>query len=677
MNPKPNERVATSIHKFRAFISYSHAADHRLAPALQAGLQRFAKPWYRLRAMRVFRDKTGLAVTPDLWGTIQNGLTNSEYFLLLASPQSAQSKWVEQEVDWWLRNRSTSQLLIVWTDGELAWSSAAADFDWGITNALTNKLKNAFAREPLFLDLRWGKSDTDLSLRHPKFADAIASLSATLQGKSVDELLWEDKKAMRLLRFASFAFVALAIAALGALMVAKHAQDLAKALSNKQETEEASQANQEFSRSLAATARNQQPSDPELGILLASEAAQVAPTNEARSALRQSLASMLKPLLIVRGHREQECYATFSPDGNKVLTWGDETAQIHDAATGKVQVELRGHTNEILEAFFSNDGARVYTVSEDDSVRLWDAMTGRSLLEIRHAGVSAALTSPDGTRLVTLAAGEKALLWETATGTKLTELDYSENSFLADQVRDASFSPDGSRLAKCTTLDPVIYETKSGKLLFALEGHTKPVRSIRFSPDGNWLITSSEDGTARRWRAGDGKPDNIFKQDAALFDAQFSPDGKWVAARDADTIIHLWEADTGKKVSDIEIRPKPAEPVVYTFSPNGECLLSASFDTATAQLWETRTGARVAQLTGEKGEIRTLHFSPNGKQIIVGSIFAPARIYSTDISGSLGDLLALARRRVTRELTAAERQQYLVRPRADQKSAPTPAKNSD
>ena len=96
------------VRKYRGFISYSHAADERLAPALQSGLHRFAKPWYRLRAMRVFRDKTGLAVTPELWGSIQKALEDADYFILLASPQAAQSKWVEQEVDWWLRNRSAT-----------------------------------------------------------------------------------------------------------------------------------------------------------------------------------------------------------------------------------------------------------------------------------------------------------------------------------------------------------------------------------------------------------------------------------------------------------------------------------------------------------------------------------------------------------------------------------------
>jgi len=56
--------------KYAAFISYSHAADGKLAPALQQSLQRFAKPWNRMRALRVFRDETSLSINPALWPTI-------------------------------------------------------------------------------------------------------------------------------------------------------------------------------------------------------------------------------------------------------------------------------------------------------------------------------------------------------------------------------------------------------------------------------------------------------------------------------------------------------------------------------------------------------------------------------------------------------------------------------
>ena len=79
---------------YDGFISYSHAADGRLAPGLQSALQRFATPWYRRRALRVFRDQTGLSANPHLWGSIETALAESRCFVLMASPEAARSEWV-------------------------------------------------------------------------------------------------------------------------------------------------------------------------------------------------------------------------------------------------------------------------------------------------------------------------------------------------------------------------------------------------------------------------------------------------------------------------------------------------------------------------------------------------------------------------------------------------------
>src|SRR5215213_8551407 len=121
---------------YDAFISYSHAADGKLAPALQDALQRFAKPWYRRRALHLFRDQTSLSATPGLWPAIETALQSSRYFLLLASPRAAQSRWVQQEVQWWLEHQSSETLLIGLTDGQIKRGEGATDFDWEQTDAL-------------------------------------------------------------------------------------------------------------------------------------------------------------------------------------------------------------------------------------------------------------------------------------------------------------------------------------------------------------------------------------------------------------------------------------------------------------------------------------------------------------------------------------------------------------
>jgi hypothetical protein len=104
---------------FEAFISYSHAVDGRLAAALQGGLHRFARPLFKLRAIRVFRDETTLAMTPQLWPEIEKALRRSRFFILMADPLSAQSEWVQKEAACWVAMKRTDTILIVWTGGDL------------------------------------------------------------------------------------------------------------------------------------------------------------------------------------------------------------------------------------------------------------------------------------------------------------------------------------------------------------------------------------------------------------------------------------------------------------------------------------------------------------------------------------------------------------------------------
>src|SRR5689334_8968308 len=106
---------------YDAFISYSHQHDAVLAPALQTDLERFAKPWYRMRALRIFRDTANLAANPALWASVEDGLRSSQWFILLASADAAKSEWVNREVRWWVAHRSPDRLLVVGTGSGLKW----------------------------------------------------------------------------------------------------------------------------------------------------------------------------------------------------------------------------------------------------------------------------------------------------------------------------------------------------------------------------------------------------------------------------------------------------------------------------------------------------------------------------------------------------------------------------
>ncbi len=222
----------SSPHTYKAFISYSHAADGKLAPALQAGLHGFAKPWYKLRAMRVFRDETGLPTSPELWASIESALSQSEYFLFLASPEAAASHWVRKEFQHWMQHRPNGRMLIVLTDGELVWDRDSGDFDWTRTKSIPQGIEHGFRDEPLYLDLRWARNQDHLSLRNLSFRSAIADLASTLLQRPKDELIGEDvrrhRQTRRIVRSAVAALLVLTASSVVAATLAIRNQRIAE-----------------------------------------------------------------------------------------------------------------------------------------------------------------------------------------------------------------------------------------------------------------------------------------------------------------------------------------------------------------------------------------------------------------------------------------------------------------
>src|SRR5215471_8831810 len=199
---------------YDAFISYSHAKDKPIAAALQSVVQKLGKPWYRRRALRVFRDDTSLSATPHLWPSIEQALSQSRFLILLASPEAATSRWVGQEIAYWLDHNSADTVLIALSDGELDWGEAISDFRWSETTPLPSALKNRFAHEPQWIDLRPYR---DRSIpRGMEFMGLGADFAAAIHGIPKEDLLSEEVRQQR--RFRTLAGTAATL--LVALLVA-------------------------------------------------------------------------------------------------------------------------------------------------------------------------------------------------------------------------------------------------------------------------------------------------------------------------------------------------------------------------------------------------------------------------------------------------------------------------
>lgn len=204
--------------RYKGFISYKHGADDALATSLEKALEKFAKPVFKRRALEIFRDSNDLSAAADLGEKIRTGLQESEYFICLASPTYAGSKWCCREAEFWRDHKSVDNFLIVLTEGEIKWDEAANDFDWSATTALPRELSGYFKGEPFYIDFRKAGPPETLNLDNAEFKNRLVLLAATLHQKPVGDLVSEAAvQHRRLIRIRNATIAVLSILLLAAI----------------------------------------------------------------------------------------------------------------------------------------------------------------------------------------------------------------------------------------------------------------------------------------------------------------------------------------------------------------------------------------------------------------------------------------------------------------------------
>ena len=316
------------------------------------------------------------------------------------------------------------------------------------------------------------------------------------------------------------------------------------------------------------------------------------------------------------GHAGGVRTVAFSPDGKWALSGSeDQTLRLWEAATGREVRTFVGHTEAITFAVFSPDGRQILSSSYDRTLKLWEAATGREIRTFRgHGeGVWDAAFSPDGKWALSGSADQTMKLWNLATGDEVRTFTGHQQA-----VTDVDFSPDGT-LAVSGSVDQTIklWKVGTGEEVRTFKGHAQGITVVAFSPDGARLISSSEDRTLRLWDVKTGLALRTFSGHVqAVLSVAFSPDGKQVLSAGQDQTLKLWDVATGKEQRAFLGHTEAV--VAVAFSPDGTRALSGSEDQS-LKLWDVATGRELRTFAGIIREARDVAFSPDGRWALTGS----------------------------------------------------------
>jgi WD40 repeat protein len=620
--PSQSESFAESTNGlYDVFISYRHVEpDRGWAKWLHAALETYRIPTALTRQKilpprltRVFRDEEELAASASLNDRIEQALQQSRTLIIICSPRTPQSLWVNTEVRRFRDLGRHERILALLIEGEPrdSFPQALREIRRKVVDTSGVVSEQIEEVEPLAADVRPRR---DESPRHLRRMAKLRLIACILDVRFDDLRQRHQERHARQLVYLSVAGAALALL-MTALAVAAVLQW------NEAIQQRAAAVYQEGIAKENARKENiaRRQAQRELAESCIAQADVYATSNRWAESARAI----------------DDAYTAFGEAGENTFPADLAMWQLRLAAPTPLNLAATPKSfNPRTVAFtpdgqpfgggavaLSPDGRLAAGRREDQSLAVWDLRTGGIIQELRSAGcfASSAAFSPDGNALLAGCTDGSVRLWELATGKEIRRFTGHTDAVLA-----VTFVGDG-KLAASGSNDTTVrlWQIEQNQPVATLTGHTGAVMSIASA--GSLLVSGGGDGDVFLWDLSSQRRRLLGKADAPVTCVALAADGRSVlSVAGAETV--LWDVFSGQRERTFQQPKTLASGAAFdpksvfakaAFTPDRERILRASGSNAVLQV--IRGPAANRTFAGHDDVVEELAFSADGSVALIGA----------------------------------------------------------
>lgn len=634
-------------YKYWAFISYSHK-DRRWGDWLHKSLETYHLPKSVLKhegrdgslpkkVFPVFRDREELPTASDLPSQITKALESSRYLIVICSPRSAKSRWVNEEILHFKRLGREDRILAIIVDGE----PNASEQDSG-----------DFECFPEALRLKYSISQGKLTVERTEPIAADARKTGDGRRRSLLKIvagvvgvdfarLWDREQHRRVRWLQILASITTSILLVVVFLALLAILQLYRAIAAENEVRN-TMTRSDF---LVASEKYAQ-DDVETALSYLGRAVKTSPEVENSYQFLNSLLKNREWLVLnfVLEHQRPVQYTMFRPQSHEILTATDEAVHLWgDKGDLRRTFKSNGPVRSLSS---SNDGNLVAAGTESGTVHVWNANTGVSYLALEHKSSVTDIKFSLDSQFLASVSGNTAKIWNVYSASSPAITITHKHP-----ISSIYFSFDSKYVA--TGSSRYTYGDKYGMPLgydedkLAVERNPSPeldgavqvcdltspssearnicllgtISDLQFSPDGSEILILSgfpelHSCEVSIWAWNTEESTRVLDKRFALQTSSWSPDGTKIHTGSEDGIIKLLEAKRGSVIATMKqgFGLQSAE-----YSSDGLSILTSSHDKR-ARLWNTSTGKLVSQTLAHTDGIDIAKFSSDGVLVITREI---------------------------------------------------------